>query len=103
MQEQSVGAQQIVAAITSVVEATHAIRSQTSSQQEQNETIRMTVENLVKVSAEINQSAAEQSQGNQAILESVYAVLQNASRNSEVVKSLNEILGGFSAQPQDEA
>ena len=72
-----------------------AIRSQTSSQQEHNETIRVSVENLVNVSAEINQSADEQSKGNHSILYSVHELLQNASRNTEVVKSLNEILGGF--------
>ncbi len=95
MQEQNAGANEILNAITSLVEATQDIRDTADQQKSQNRTMRRSIERVVNVFREIEVSTQEMSKGNQEIVQGVERLQQVGKDNQEVVQLLRHRLKGF--------
>ena len=95
MQEQAAGAAQIVQAVSSVVDATHSIRSLTVDQGEQSNALRSLMNQLVELSGALRQAAEDQSANNQTMIGEVDAVFKEAQKNLSVSISLRESLSRF--------
>ncbi len=95
MQEQNAGANEILNAITSLVEATQEIRSTATDQKSQNRAMRRSIERVVNVFREIEISTQEMSKGNGEIVEGVERLQKVGQDNQEVVQLLGDRLKGF--------
>jgi methyl-accepting chemotaxis protein len=95
MQEQAAGANEVVTAVTSVVETTHSIRTQVQNEQSQSRKIEEFVDKLVKLSAEIKTTSNEQLDNSNIAEEDVKIITEDAEKAAASVRSLMEMLGRF--------
>ena len=95
MKEQSSGASQIVAAVESVVEATHAIRQKAIDQGEHSKQLQDFMVKLVAVSTEINVAAGEQIAGDREVASAVQSVYSDSETNRNAIGTLQRIISRF--------
>ena len=98
MREQTTGAEQIVRAVTAVVNTTHEIRARANAQSEQGEKIHGYMGRLVEVSSAINGATHEQVLGNREVSESIKKVFDEAEKNSLAISTLQREIGRFKLQ-----
>jgi methyl-accepting chemotaxis protein len=95
MKEQSSGANQIVGAVASVVEATHAIRQKAIDQDELGKRLQEFMVKLVAVSTEIDVAAGEQIAGDREVVSAVQSVHNSSETNQKAIGTLQQIISRF--------
>jgi methyl-accepting chemotaxis protein len=95
MAEQSQGANEILASVKSLTEATEGIKSQAKSQEGLSSDIKDAIENIVQKAAVIEESIQEQSGAGQSLSRVVKMISDESGRNREGVESLDRNMAGF--------
>jgi methyl-accepting chemotaxis protein len=103
MSEQSEGANEIVGAMSALVDASQNIRTIADEQKRNSETMKDSIGKLVHVFREIQEATARQAEGNRGIVEGIGRLNAIASENQEVVGSLQVLLQGFVLRGSDRA
>lgn len=103
MSQQSNGTDEIVGAVTSVVEATQGIKERVEDQRNRSEKIQEALRELSELASQINMSADEQKNGNQEIAETVRRISDETGANRESVDRLMQSLGRFKLESTGEA
>lgn len=95
MREQGEGANEIVSAMSSLVEESQGIRTIAESQKAEGEAMRAIIERLVEVFDRIVAATARQAEGNRGIIEGIRHLESVTNENKRVVDGLQELLHGF--------
>ncbi len=95
MREQGEGANEIVRAMSSLVEESQGIRTIAEEQRKEGEAMRAIIARLVEVFDRIVEATARQSEGNRGIIEGIRHLESVTNENKEVVDGLQTLLHGF--------
>ena len=95
MEEQNVGASEILKSVTSLVDTIQHIKNRTGDQFARSQEIRGHMNVLVSSSSEIRGATASQQTGLEALREMIGNLQEVMKKNSLVVEELNEALGRF--------
>jgi len=95
MREQGEGADEIVRAMSSLVEESQGIRTIAEAQKTEGEAMRSIIARLVEVFDRIVAATARQAEGNRGIIEGIRHLEKVTNENKEVVDRLQELLYGF--------
>ena len=95
IKEQEIGANEIVKAMADLVEASQSIRATADVQKNDSEAMRASIAKLVEVFDTIRDATARQAEGNRGIIEGVKHLEEVATRNQEIVGTLEGLLRGF--------
>jgi methyl-accepting chemotaxis protein len=95
MKEQEIGANEIVDAMSSLVEASQSIRMTSEIQRRDSEAMRISIARLVEIFGNIRDATSHQAEGNSYIIEGVKNLQEVATRNQEIVGHLESLLHGF--------
>ncbi|MGL1894699.1 MAG: methyl-accepting chemotaxis protein [Spirochaetaceae bacterium] len=95
MDEQAVGAKDVLGAITSLVESTQSIRSISNEQQEKNVTMNRAIEALSSSFKQIEAASLEQSEGTKNIQSSITDLKNVILDNEAATTELDNLLKGF--------
>ncbi len=101
MQEQYQGANEIVAAMSSLVSSTQEVRRIADEQKVASVAMRESIATLVQIFSDIQGATEEQARGNREIIESVTDLQTVAGENQEVVSRLQSLLQGFNLGSPD--
>lgn len=92
MEEQKIGAGEILGSVDSLVGATEDIKRLSGDQAEQSGDMRKALENLVSASRRIQDSLKAQTESNVAIVEMVSNLKRISARNTSIVDDLNRLV-----------
>jgi len=95
MREQGEGADEIVRAMSSLVEESQGIRTIAEAQKTEGEAMRSIIARLVEVFDRIVAATARQAEGNRGIIDGIRHLGKVTNENKEVVDRLQELLYGF--------
>ena len=95
MEEQKIGAHQILASVDSVVNATEEIKQLTNNQYTMSSVIRQMMETLVESTDKIKEVVNLQSSSSMNLSETIAHIKEVADRNKELVERLQDALNKF--------
>jgi len=95
MSEQSAGTNEVLGAITSLMDSTQSIREITKLQQSKNVIMNSSIEGLQNSFKQIEQASLEQSNGTKNIQNSVKELKRVILQNEEATNDLEKLLEGF--------
>ena len=95
MSEQSLAANEILVSITSLVDETQSIRNNAMDQKRRNDSVRGDVAANTRNFKEIAEATDEQRKGGVKILESIADLRKIEVQNSELAKTLSQLVEGF--------
>ncbi|MEI6386174.1 MAG: methyl-accepting chemotaxis protein [Spirochaetota bacterium] len=103
MKEQEVGANEIVDAMSSLVEASQSIRATAEIQRIDSEAMRASIARLVEIFGNIHDATSRQAEGNRYIIEGMKNLQEVATRNQAIVGHLEGLLRGFVLKGGDQS
>jgi methyl-accepting chemotaxis protein len=95
MEEQKIGAHQILSSVESVVKATEEIKQLTTKQYSMSSVIREMMEGLVGSTNKIKEVVTLQSRSSLSLAEIIKHIKEVADKNQDLVKKLREAIGNF--------
>ena len=95
MQEQSIGIDQTISSVNSLVTASKSIKAQTQIQYDQGKTMKELITTLNHVSVIMNEATREQRTGNEEIVKEIESILEMSGSNIQEVERLNKEIASF--------
>jgi methyl-accepting chemotaxis protein len=95
MAEQSQGAQEILASVKALIDATERIKSLSGSQREQSDVVQGAIAEIARSAAKIEEAIQEQAGTSQALSRITEVIFSEAEKNKAAAESLDGRIGGF--------